>query len=209
LGFAIWTALALISAIDGIVWRAYNDRPVDSFAILAFSLADWYTCGLFIPGLVAATKRWPIVRGRIARRVPLHLGLILVASVAKIALFQRVRPLLPGLDEFPLGSMLVSGTIDEMIAFGSVAGVLHAAEFYRRYQERETLAVKLEARLSDAQLRALRGQLDSHFLFNTLNAATALIHRDPDAADLMLTRLGELLRLTLRHDPAHESPLGQ
>jgi two-component system, LytTR family, sensor kinase len=40
-----------------------------------------------------------------------------------------------------------------------------------------------------------------------LNAATALVHRDPDAADAMLTRLGELLRHALRSDPRHETPL--
>lgn len=69
--------------------------------------------------------------------------------------------------------------------------------------------MQLEAQLSDAQLRALRAQLHPHFLFNTLNAITTLIHRDPDAADTMVTRLGELLRLALRADPSHETTLGE
>jgi sensor histidine kinase YesM len=122
-------------------------------------------------------------------------------------MFAQVRPFLPGVDELGLAEMLAGGTIGEMIAFGSVAGVLHAAEFHQRFREREALSLQLQARLSDAQLRALRAQLNPHFLFNTLNAATALLHRDPDAADAMLTRLGELLRLTLRAAPDHETPL--
>jgi two-component system LytT family sensor kinase len=93
------------------------------------------------------------------------------------------------------------------VAFGATAAAIHAIEFYRRYREREVLSQQLQAQLTDAQLRALRAQLNPHFLFNTLNAVTTLLHRDPERADAMLTRLGELLRLTLRADPEHEIPL--
>jgi signal transduction histidine kinase len=206
-GFALWTALALLAVTERAIWLVYRGQPIPWRQITLFSLADWWACGLFIPLLVIATRRWPVDRRHLASRVPLHLALLLGVSVAKIVLFQQVRPFLPGVGEMPLAGMLAGGAISEIIAFGSVAGVLHAAEFYRRYRERETLSLQLQARLSDAQLRVLRAQLNPHFLFNTLNAATALIHRDPDAADAMLTRLGELLRLTLRADPSHEMTL--
>ncbi|MBC7894803.1 MAG: histidine kinase [Cytophagaceae bacterium] len=206
-GFALWTALALLSASERGIWLLYRGQHVNWARIATYSLADWHACGVFIPLLVFATRRWPIDRRHLASRIPLHLAIILGVSVAKIALFQQVRPFLPGANDMALAEMLASGTIGEMIAFGSVAGVLHAAEFHHRFREREALSLQLQARLSDAQLRALRAQLNPHFLFNTLNAATALLHRDPDAADAMLTRLGELLRLTLRADPDHETPL--
>src|SRR5262249_41609182 len=47
-------------------------------------------------------------------------------------------------------------------------------------------------------------QLNPHFLFNALNSVSALMHRDVDAADAMLARIGELLRLTLASDGSHE-----
>ncbi len=206
-GFAVWTAIALLSVVERAVWLSYRGQPVEWGRIAIFNLADWYACGLFIPLLVVATRRWPIDRRHFGARLLLHVALLLAVSLAKIALFQQLRPLLPGVNALALAEMLAGGTIGEMIAFGSVAGLLHAGEFYRRYRERETQALQLEARLNDAQLRALRAQLNPHFLFNTLNAATALVHRDPDAADAMLTRLGELLRLTLRADPEHETTL--
>jgi len=46
-------------------------------------------------------------------------------------------------------------------------------------------------------LQLLRMQLQPHFLFNTLHAISALVHKDPEAADRMITRLSEFLRLTL------------
>jgi two-component system LytT family sensor kinase len=52
-------------------------------------------------------------------------------------------------------------------------------------------------------------QLQPHFLFNTLNAISALIHEDADAADRMLARLGDLLRMTLEGGEQAEVPLSQ
>ncbi len=78
-----------------------------------------------------------------------------------------------------------------------VVSIVHALTYYRRSQERERKAVELEARLADAKLHALRMQLHPHFLFNTLNAISTLVHRDPRAADEMIGNLSELLRATL------------
>jgi signal transduction histidine kinase len=63
--------------------------------------------------------------------------------------------------------------------------------------ERERKALELTASLSQAKLEALRLQLQPHFLFNTLNAIATLVHRDANAADEMITNLGDLLRLVL------------
>ena len=76
----------------------------------------------------------------------------------------------------------------------------HAAVFFRRDQERA-------ASLARARLDALRAQLQPHFLFNTLNTIAGLVHDEPDRADAMLTRLSELLRMTLDASQAHELPL--
>ena len=59
-------------------------------------------------------------------------------------------------------------------------------------------AARLWRRERDQELLVLRGQLQPHFLFNTLHAVSTLMHRDPDAADRVLSRLGELLRASLR-----------
>jgi LytS/YehU family sensor histidine kinase len=84
-----------------------------------------------------------------------------------------------------------------MMTYWTVVGLSHALHFHREAQERALTAAQLEARLAEAQLQALQRQLHPHFLFNTLHTISALIHRDAEAADEMLARLSDLLRLTL------------
>jgi LytS/YehU family sensor histidine kinase len=52
-------------------------------------------------------------------------------------------------------------------------------------------------------------QLHPHFLFNTLHSISALMRDDVEAADQMIARLGEFLRMTLRNSGEHETTLEQ
>ena len=89
------------------------------------------------------------------------------------------------------------------IVVSVATAVLHS----RRARERERSALVLEARLVGARLDALRTQLQPHFLFNALNAISALVHTNPDAADEMIANLSDFLRLTLELGDAQEIPL--
>ena len=205
-GFLAWTVLALLSAAETAASLTYYGRPFAWGKLFAWRLVDWYGCAIFIPALYWLVRVAPLERGAWLRRLPLHVAATVVATLARYALMVPVERRFFGEDR-TFGAALVGDAITELMIFWAVIGVLHALEFYRRYREREAAALALRAELGEAQLQALRAQLHPHFLFNALNAATALVHRDPDAADAMLTRLGELLRLTLRADPAHETPL--
>jgi two-component system LytT family sensor kinase len=104
-------------------------------------------------------------------------------------------------------SELARNFANESMAFWAVIGIIHALEFNRRYRERELAAADLRTRLSEAQFDALRAQIHPHFLFNTLHGISTLMHRDIDAADRMLMRLSDLLRLTMKHRGENEIPL--
>jgi sensor histidine kinase YesM len=93
--------------------------------------------------------------------------------------------------------------------FWAVIGIVHAYVVTRRLRERERLAAELRVRLSEARLEALQGQLRPHFLFNTLNGISTLIHADPEAADRTVVQLGELLRASLERSGSHEIPLAE
>ncbi|MEM8961044.1 MAG: histidine kinase [Acidobacteriota bacterium] len=66
-----------------------------------------------------------------------------------------------------------------------------------------------EGQLAQARLDTLAMQLDPHFLFNTLNTISALIHRDPASADRMITLLSDLLRRSLADDGREVVPLSE
>ncbi|MGH9692821.1 MAG: sensor histidine kinase, partial [Bryobacteraceae bacterium] len=83
-------------------------------------------------------------------------------------------------------------------------GIKH---YYALEEERERLQA-LEVMARDAQMRALRYQLQPHFLFNTLNAiSTLVLDNQPRIATQMIARLADLLRRTLESPDVHQVSL--
>jgi len=69
----------------------------------------------------------------------------------------------------------------------------------------------LQSRLAtrEAELKALEGQINPHFLFNCLNTIRGMISENPAQAQDMVTRLANIFRYNLRHDRQHTVPLKQ
>jgi len=82
-------------------------------------------------------------------------------------------------------------------------------QWQRSAVERDRL-LRAESEAREARLSALRYQLNPHFLFNSLNAAsTLMLEGDAPAATRMLAQIGDLLRTTLDHEALPETPLAQ
>lgn len=80
----------------------------------------------------------------------------------------------------------------------TVCIVAYGLSMQRALAEEALRSARLEAAVTKARLTALTQQLHPHLLFNTLNSISALIHRQPDMAERMVARLGDLLRAALR-----------
>jgi hypothetical protein len=169
---------------------------------------------LFLPWIVFVSLRWPLR----ARPGPIaaHVATFFAALVAESAIYVAGEDAFLDVIRWAPGVGL--GFTDKMrnamaghfamacFAYGSIAGATHAYAYRWMFRDRRLRAARLEAQLARAQLQALRSELRPHFLFNALNAVSTLMHRDPDAADTVLARLGDLLRASL--DPrAHEVTL--
>lgn len=205
--FGVWTFLAAFSSTQGAVSLAQRGQPIDWGDLLAGRFTDWYTCALFTPIFFWLARRYPIDRQSWRVSLPLTLAVTSACVVVKYALLVPIEHWM-GLDsQSSFGSSLSRNFANESMAFWAVIGVVHALEFNRRYREREVAAADLRARLSEAQLEALRSQIHPHFLFNTLHSISTLMHRDVEAADTMLTRLSDLLRLTMKHRGNNEITL--
>jgi two-component system, LytTR family, sensor kinase len=87
-----------------------------------------------------------------------------------------------------------------------VAGVLQLRDQAR---QREVHEAHVEASVASADLERLRTQLQPHFLFNTLQAAITLVQQDPQAAEDVLLRLSQLLRVALDEMEEQEIPLSR
>jgi hypothetical protein len=87
---------------------------------------------------------------------------------------------------------------DFLLSYVLGLAILLGVKNYRELKYTQLRAANLHAAWTQSRLQALRMQLNPHFLFNTLNAAVALVSSRPKAAEQMLIRLADLLRRTLR-----------
>lgn len=87
--------------------------------------------------------------------------------------------------------------IEGIFVYGWVAAGSHAIRIASRLREQEARVARSDALRMRAELAALRGQLNPHFLFNTLHTLGALVHRDPQTAEHALERFGDMLRYVL------------
>jgi two-component system LytT family sensor kinase len=86
---------------------------------------------------------------------------------------------------------------DGLFVYAMMAATSHVVRIAGRLRAEEARAARADALRMQAELAALRGQLNPHFLFNTLHTLTALVRRDPDTAEQALERFGEMLRYVL------------
>ena len=205
--FAAWTFLAVFSSAQSAVYFVQRGQPIVWREMLSYRFADWYTCALFTPLFFWLARRYPIERRTWRSALPLMVAVTSVCVVLKYSLLVPLERLLGLGERITVADALSRNFAGESMAFWAVIGIIHAFEFNRRYREREIAAADLRMRLSEAQLEALRSQIHPHFLFNTLHSISTLMHRDVDAADSMLTRLSDLLRLTLKHRGENEIAL--
>ncbi len=98
----------------------------------------------------------------------------------------------------------------EVLIYGFVFGLVGVIQYQIRAQREKMHSLELERQLSDARLRALQMQIEPHFLFNTLNAITALVElgRQKEAVE-MLAHLNAILKSTLKRTLPAKVPLAQ
>ena len=87
--------------------------------------------------------------------------------------------------------------------------MIEKLQMERKRLEQEQLAQELRLQTSKSELKALRAQINPHFLFNALNAIASLIHTDPARADEAVEQLAEVFRYTLRRSDSEWAPLDQ
>ena len=215
LSFGVATALGLLLAAQWVLASGTAGPSIAWSYALAWVMPEWYLWAALSPLVFALAGRFPFSRSTWRRSIAVHLVAAALLGVAHAAAFALVTWRLPWADivHVPLDrlvSNLVSKKIvTNLIVYGVLVGARHAIAIYRRQRGRELRASQLEAALARAHVHALRMQLHPHFLFNALHTLSELIHRDPRAADRMVSRLGDMLRATLDSGGAEEVPLEQ
>jgi signal transduction histidine kinase len=181
-----------------------GDAPAgDVLRSIGVGSLTWYLSILSAPLFIWLSRRLPFDR----RRWPASLAAHVAAIAALVALtgFVQYELTYAGFAGVPtLGRYMRITLLTGSLPFIAVAAAAHALEARMRARDRELDAVRVRTQLAEVRLQALSAQLQPHFLFNTLQAISTLISRDPAGAEKMLANLADLLRDVLRHGDKRE-----
>lgn len=215
--FGVATALGFFSAFLVFYFLATFTEQIASFPLLlALNLSYWYSWACLTPPIMWLARRFSFDRGAWRLPIAVHAVGVVVATLAHVALSVGARSLIMRIVGHETGTWLAEAqrmyivNFDwEMMTYWAIVGLSHALRYHYEAQARTLRASQLETRLVEAQLQSLQRQLQPHFLFNTLNTISALMHRDVDAADNMIAKLSDLLRLSLETVGVQEVTLKQ
>ncbi len=204
--FACYTLLNIFTASRIYITYSYGNFPISWWRAFLLSLPDWYGWAMLTPLIYFLARRFPLERAVMRRALTIHIPASLMLSIFKmIAEYNAIQIIDPN----PRRQFSILQIQSALLTYWSIAGIIYAFDYYTKYRQHQLIASQLETRLAHAQLHALKMQLHPHFLFNTLHAVSALMHRDVEAADRMIARLSDLLRLTLENTGVQEVSLKQ
>jgi sensor histidine kinase YesM len=220
LGF--WTLIAVLSSANSLIQlqpRVHHPLTIDSLSPLVLDCANAYLWALLTPPIFRLASLYPLERsGWRSRVLILVLGLAVAILMDVLTNYLRYKlyhwPTTLSPEIAAVMRLRSLWFMNEFIVYVAVLFAGYARNYFLNYRVRREEAVnlkaqaaQLQAQLADARLTALRTQLNPHFLFNTLNAISALVERDPRGVRRMIARLSELLRTTLDEADEPEVPL--
>jgi len=199
---AFWVVLfASFTAYGLLMWPARNLMIAPRAIICAGG-------ALISFGIVAAQQR--LRHQRLATRAVAALSLA-IGGAALHALVNHVvfAAFLPDYGgESPLWMTFAIQFLDRFWVFVSLSAIILALSYSADIRDREAQIHALQSLAQSAQIRALRYQLNPHFLFNALNSIAGLMTRHRVAeAEAMTVSLADFLRTSLALDPQSTIPL--
>ena len=215
-----WLLIALAFTLNYYFFSGHYveifQQPPGLLQMLVWEAPYWILWAALAPVVFWLARRFPLERQRWQGHALLHLAACCALTVVHRFIY---LPLCWALyvDAYArrqsLGALYESDLLFNLpvgfMCYGTFLLVSSVMDYYERYQAGELRASQLEAQLAQAQLQALKMQLQPHFLFNTLNSISALQLTDVEAANRMTARLGDFLRLTLDNAGTQEVTLRQ
>src|SRR5689334_9452672 len=181
---AAWIVPAVFAVINRLAQARLQGWEPATLGELLFQFGDWLLYAFLTPFVFMISKRWPLARPHLGRRIVFHLFMSIMFCVAWATCGQVWRMLL--MQQTPSMRALIQwlSWIFITLPFGvavylCVVGIEHATRYFIDAREREVQVARISEQLSSARFASLQAQLNPHFLFNTLNTITVLV-RDND-----------------------------
>lgn len=211
-----WSIMVFLEGAQVLMMDASHGYVLPLFHYFIWAALSWYPWALLTPFIFNLARRYPMNRYNWPERIAFPHFIACLLCLGAQGLLRTIGAWTYTLNHEIHASFpeFLDEAIAKRIVFGVLAYtlVVAVAEFTRMRDEirlRQLHQAQLEARLASAELEKLKMQLQPHFLFNTLQAAITLVQEDPSAAEDVLLRLSQLLRITLDQMGADEIPLAQ
>ncbi|OKS84640.1 sensor histidine kinase [Mucilaginibacter polytrichastri] len=191
-GLVLYLILTLIHPDDTTLDSYYGLG--DIMLQLLFSVA--YAAALFETGILLTTmlNKWYPWESRIISRFGIQLSLHIIIIYILLSLFFKVKfPAYFGYDALMIRQTFIIGIIFSLL----ITAVFAAEYFFYRWNDAQLKSMEMEQLTTQAQLEALKLQLDPHFLFNNLSIVTALIEDQPSTAVSYIAKLSSIYRYML------------
>jgi hypothetical protein len=187
-----WTAVGGVFALPDIL-RGGGYRALFSITI------NWWCWGALTPVIKSLDDRLSAACKRPVQLLAAQVACGLVVTALYVMVAAGLEDCLGLLAWNPWTEPL--GLLDwfywALLVYCIILGALTGLKYYRRALVDELQIERLKRGFVEAQLNALRTQLDPHFLFNTLNGISACVDYEPGLARNMIEHLGDLLRFSL------------
>ena len=207
--WSIWTLLSILFTLKAGFVHVLKDRPVYWWHIFVFT----YTSAMvWVPGtwlIYRLVLKFPINLANWPRITFWHLliaipfaGIHRFLSISLDYFLQTRLHLLEGqFMAYPdyFQSLFIGRSLEGMLTYFLVLTILYGYRYYLDFEKTTRLQAETQSGLLEAQLANLKFQLQPHFLFNSLQAVSTLMHRNVDEADQAVSKLGDLLRMSLQH----------
>jgi two-component system LytT family sensor kinase len=211
----VWAVPAIIAMLQSLAPALSSPRPLESrdWIFAALQLPRFMLWAPLTPLIFAAARRFPFQRPGLARAIAIHacLALACIAFIEGLSQWVQQEAMAVSLSRRVIQGRVILNTLPRLsiglMCYAAVVAVASALEYQRRLRDEAVRVAQLQRDLSEAQVQAIKMQVQPHFLFNTLHAVNVLIEQEPGAATRMVTRLGDLLRHTLSRPGVAEVPL--
>ena len=209
-----WACFGLFMATEWYLQAERAGNPVPWSKVLGSEMLYALVWFALTPSILWLAWRFPFQGSSWPSAVSIHLGATIVFSFAHRLVFSVISEVIALSPDHPFLWSTISASILRYFDYGvMIYWILllsrQSISYYRQVQLQALQRSELESELNLAQLRALKMQLQPHFLFNTLNGISVLVRKNPDAACAMISRLADLLRMTLENTGTQEVPLHQ
>jgi two-component system, LytTR family, sensor kinase len=210
-----WCFFAALLTINNYVYPAMMGQPVTWREAARFPLITYAIWTLFTPLILFVCEKIRRRHWKAPLWIAAHAAFAIVTLLLIAAIWLPFAEISTDVGQpIRFSWHTLSGLFWQSVAWNLwmycvIVGIFYGLDYYFTARDARVHAAQLESQLASAELEILKNQLQPHFLFNTLNLISSLIHTDQAAADDMVGDLGALLRMSLESHASHEVSLAE